>query len=99
MLARISGTLRLHLLYPVVLPVWLILQNGPCLLPIYWFLWCGPEILSLALFGPLPALNLQTIGLLNESPQMIEGKRKGYNWHKYGGEVRTIPSRILRSRL
>jgi hypothetical protein len=36
--------------------VWLILQKGPCLLPIYWFMWCGPEILSLALFGPLLAL-------------------------------------------
>jgi hypothetical protein len=31
-------------------------QKGPCLLPFYWFMCCGPEILSLALFGPLLAL-------------------------------------------
>src|ERR1700733_7689249 len=78
MVARLSGTLRLHLLYPVVLPVWLILQKGPCLLPIYWFMRCGPEMLSLALFGLLLSLVsiFRALARLSESPHMIEGKEK-----------------------
>jgi hypothetical protein len=32
---------------------------------------------------------------LSKSPYMIDGKRKGYNWHEYVGKVRTISSLIL----
>src|ERR1700733_1318660 len=90
MVARISETLRLHFLCPIELPAWLILQNGPCLLPIPWFMWCGPEILSLVLFGfyrwPWPRSTEHRLGeqkplydrpLQSQGGDTVEAHRRG----------------------
>lgn len=103
MVARISGTLRPHFLYPVVLPVWLILQNDPCLLliPCLMRVWTRDTFSDPLRFPSLVLVSIFNNIDLNEPKLFMRliGERKGYNWHKCESKVPAISSPILSRRL